>query len=65
MKTTTLKSAIAAALFALGAMMTMPAQAADCPEHDAAPNAKAEKASTRVVTAEDERRFLEMYGGGN
>lgn len=65
MKTTTLKSATAAAIFALGTMMTMPAQAADCPEHAAAPAAKAEKASVRIVTTEDERRWHEMYGGGN
>lgn len=63
MKTTTLKSATAAAIFALGTMMTMPAQAADCPEHAAAPAAKTAKADARTMTPQEQRLWNEMYSG--
>jgi hypothetical protein len=63
MKTTSLKSATAAAIFALGTMMTMPARAADCPEHAAAPAAKTAKADVRITSHEEQRLWNEMYGG--
>jgi hypothetical protein len=65
MKTTILKSATAAAIFALDTMITMPAQAADCPAHAAAPAAKTAKADVRSTAHEEQRLWYRMYGGGN